>query len=267
MRCSAYCTAEKFKLKNLFNYFKEKGWMGRFYRDVLYVHDKSKLKEIFFFPIGSVVFWNITSREEKKWLEALTAFQENPIEIIEKDFFTFFYSEKTSLTTHDRFNTDIIMLESNDPQIKLAIAFGLAQSVKLEVYEEKVQTTIRKNKSLPIQLAEHGKISLSRKAISKRMGEIYLERSSVNLSSEYLEMPEYFWRYPALEDYYIITKKFLDISQRAESLNKKLDVLHDLFNILTSQLQHRHSSLLETIIIILIAIEIIVNLSGWWFQL
>ncbi len=71
-----------------------------------------------------------------------------------------------------------------------------------------MQSTNRKNKDLPQEMAKTSKISLTRKIISKRMGEIFLERASVNLNSEYLDMPEYFWKYQSLEDYYIMTEKF-----------------------------------------------------------
>lgn len=55
-------------------------------------------------------------------------------------------------------------------------------------------------------------------------------------------------------------KKFLDISNRVMALNQKLDVLQELLDILNSQVQHRHSSLLESIIILLIVVEIMVSL-------
>ena len=57
-----------------------------------------------------------------------------------------------------------------------------------------------------------------------------------------------------------MTKKFLDIPSRVMALNQKLDVLQELLDILNSQVQHRHSSLLESIIILLIVVEIIISL-------
>lgn len=57
-----------------------------------------------------------------------------------------------------------------------------------------------------------------------------------------------------------MTKKFLEIPNRVMALNQKLDVLQELLHILNSQVQHRHSSLLESIIILLIIVEIIVSL-------
>lgn len=264
MRCVAYCTAEKYELRKILTFFREKGFTGLFYRNVLYVHDAYQRKEIFLFSIGSLVFWNFTSREEKQITKELANFIPNSLAVPEVDYFIFSYKPEieSQIHVHERFNADVIILEDKDPQIKLAISYGLAQSVKLESFEEKIQKTIQKNQSLPEELAEKGKISISRHAISRRMGEIFLERNSINLSSEYLDMPEYFWKYPRLEAYFVMTEKFLDMPKRVESLNKRLDILHELFNILTMQLQHRHSSILEMIIIILIGIEIILSFTS-----
>ena len=87
------------------------------------------------------------------------------------------------------------------------------------------------------------------------MGQIFLARSSINLNSEYLAAPEYFWEHPSMEDYYNMSEKFLDIQRRVSTLSQKLDVLHELFDMLSSQLQHRHANILESIIILLIVVE------------
>jgi len=97
------------------------------------------------------------------------------------------------------------------------------------------------------------------------MGEIFMVRSSINLNSEYLDVPEFFWRNPHLEPFYVMTKKFLDIPSRVMALNQKLDVLQELLNMLNSQIQHRQSSLLESIIIMLILIEIVISLIRFHF--
>ena len=39
------------------------------------------------------------------------------------------------------------------------------------------------------------------------MGEIFIARSSINLNIEYLDVPEFFWRNPTLEPFYIMTKE------------------------------------------------------------
>ncbi len=48
----------------------------------------------------------------------------------------------------------------------------------------------------------------------------------------------------------------MDIPKRVAALHQKLDTLNEMFTMLNSQLQHQHSSVLEIVIILLIAIEI-----------
>lgn len=263
MRCVSFCTAKSYALNDLLNYFKNKKHPTKLTRNVLHVSMPKKSADIFFFSHGCFVAWNLKRKDEISLLSEIKKFSVEPIDKIEVDSFSFKYGAETSLETHERFNADVITLESDSVQIKLAISYGLAESIKLEYYEELIKNTIRKNSQLPEELAKTGKIKLSRSAISQRMGEIFIEMSSVNLNSDYLDVPEYFWRYPNLENYYTMTEQFLDITRRVTALNQRLDVLHQFFDMLTGQLQFQHSSLLETIIILLIFIEIVISLIQW----
>lgn len=263
MRCVSFCTAISYNLNELANYFKNKKLDTKLYRNVLHVHDPKIPKDIFFFSHGCFVSWNLIRKEEQVLLKEIKPYSVDPLQKIETDYFAFRMGDETYLETHDRFNLDIITLESDNVQIKLAISYGLAESIKLEYYEELIKKTIKKNSKLPRELAKTGKILLSRKSISKRMGEIFIEMSSVNLNSGYLDVPEYFWRFPNLENYYSMTEQFLDITRRVNALNQRLDVLHQFFDMLTGQLQFQHSTLLEIIIILLIFIEIVISLMQW----
>lgn len=263
MRCVSYCTAMSYDLVGLANSFKRKGHVTRLARDVLHVINPKKIGDLFFFAHGCLVCWGFTKRQEQKWVEYVQEFVREPLAHLETDQFCFRFGEETSIDAHERFKLDVITLDSDNPQIKLAISYGLAQSIKLEAFEDAIQETIKKNSYLPEEIANRGVISLSRRSIFKRIGEIFLARSSINLSIEYLDAPEFFWRNPNLEPFYVMTKKFLDIPSRVMALNQKLDVLQELLDILDSQLQHRHSSLLEMIIIALILIEIAISLWHW----
>ena len=259
-RCVSYCTAASYDLLGLASFFKKRGFTTRISRDALHIVNSKKSVDVYFFNFGSFVCWGLKKPAEDKLLEQVAQFAIRPLHPIETDYFYYNYSNITRLETHEHLRLDIINLESDDPQIKLAISYALAQSVKLESYEESIKEVIKKNDNLPEEIATRGTISLSRRAIFKRMGEIFLARSSINVNAEYLEVPEFFWRHPNLETYYISTKKFLDIPSRVMALNQKLDVLQELLYILNSQVQHHYSSLLESIIILLIAVEIIISL-------
>jgi len=263
MRCISFCTAASYRLLALADFFRSRHYVAKLFRNVLYVTKNNKDIDIFLFNHGCFVTWGLRKKQEEKLIKEIKAFSVDPLEKIETDRFIFYIDKETRLFPHQRFNVDVITLsedEIDNVQMKLAISYGLAQSIKLEFYEESIQKTIQANSHISRELAQYGRISLSRKAISKRIGGIFLTRSSVNLSSEYLDVPEYFWRYSNLEAFYVMTEKFLDIPKRVAALNQKLDVVHEILEMLNSQLQHRYSSILESVIILLIFIEIVVQI-------
>lgn len=266
LRCVSFCTADHYNLQAIANYFKQQAYAVQFYRDnILHIKLTEKQADLFLFNQGCFVSWGLKKHAEQKLIKDLQPFAIEPLKIIETDHFVYRYGYTTDIASHKKLNMDVITLDSDDAQLKLAISYALAQSVKLEHYEELIQKNIQANNHIPIELARHGKIRMSRTAISKRIGEIFIQRSYVNLNSEFLDVPEHFWRFPSMETYYITVSEFLEIPQRVEALNKKLDTLYEIFNVLTNHLQHKHSSKLEWIVILLILMEIILGLSYHFF--
>jgi len=261
MRCVSFCAAKSYRLASIASFFRNQRFVVKQHRKVLHISRPGQEYNVFVFSYGCLITWGLRKQEEQVLLKQMENFSIEPLSTIEIGKFVYHYSDHVDMTTHERFNTDIITLESDSDRLKLAISYALAQSIQLEAYESAVQKTIDQNSHYPETLAKKGSISLSQKEISRRMGQIFLARSYINLNSEYLAAPEYFWEHPSFEDHYYIVEKFLDIPSRVDALNQKLDVLHELFNMLTSQLQHRHASMLEMIIILLIFIEIVINLG------
>jgi uncharacterized Rmd1/YagE family protein len=79
-----------------------------------------------------------------------------------------------------------------------------------------------------------------------------------------LDIPEYFWEHPELEPLYVSIATHLELETRVELLNRRLDVIHDLFEMLGNELNHQHSSRLEWTIILLIVIEVFISLSEYF---
>lgn len=256
MRCTSYSTAFSYDIALLFQNMTDVARID-LYRSVIHAQfkeEEAEFKDAFYFPYGVVVFWGFSEDEEKRQLNFLKQFEKEALTKIEFDNMSFVYGEKMRI--HD----DEIILPDKDPLIKLSISFGLAQSVKLTIFEEAIQKTINQTNQLPRDLARRGKIGLSRREIAKKMGEIFLERNFVNLHAEIIDTPELFWDRPELEPLYQETVHYLDITKRVELLNKKLNILHELFEILSNQLNQRHSFRLEIIIILLIFIEVVIVL-------
>jgi uncharacterized Rmd1/YagE family protein len=79
-----------------------------------------------------------------------------------------------------RIANDAVTLSSNRAAEKLAIAFAMAQSAKLDVFEERVEETIQETKHVPQNLATTGSIQYSQGDISKLIGRLFIEVQSLS---------------------------------------------------------------------------------------
>jgi uncharacterized Rmd1/YagE family protein len=264
-RCVAYCTASSYDLKLLFESLKTK-YKATSFKDVIYFDlsanpDPASVRDVFCFSYGVCVLWGFEEGEEPIVLQTIKPFEVNSQDAYERETMNF------SFGTHARIIEDEIELPDYELLSRLAVSHGLAQSVRLATFEITIQKTIDKTKNIPEHLALRGKIPLSKKEIRKKMGELFIERSSVNLHFDILDIPEFFWEHSELEPMYTMIAKHLDLGTRLEVLNQKLDTVHDLFEMLGNELNHQHSSKLEWIIIWLIVIEVVLTLLRDVFEL
>lgn len=262
MDCRAYCTAAAYKIKAIQETYRNL-YKVTAYRDVIHldIPIPGGNADLFIFTFGSAVFWGFPKEFELDILKELTPFEENHLDEIETDEFTYVYGSAPKIID------DEITLPNHDVLTKLALSYGLAQSVKLGTFEIATQKTFNSTKYIPQDLAKNGKISLSRREIRKKMGELFIERSSVNLHVDVLDTPEFFWEYSELEPLYRTVSSYLDMGTRLEVLNHRLDVVHELFEMLGNELNHQHSSRLELTIILLIVIEVTLSLMRDVFRI
>jgi uncharacterized Rmd1/YagE family protein len=258
-RCAAYCTASSYNLKPLFEYFKGSYKTG-FFRDAVHIEvgeaePTTDVRDIFCFSYGVIVFWGFEEKEELEFLKRLKPYEHLGQDPLERELMTF------SFGLSHKIEEEEIILPDTELFSRLAVSHGMAQSVKLATFENIIQKTIDNTKNIPEQLAAKGRIPLSKREIRKKMGELFIERSSVNLHSDILDIPEFFWDHSEVEPLYTMIAKHLDLETRIEVLNARLDIVHDLFEMLGNELNHQHSSKLEWIIIWLIMIEVIITIA------
>ena len=203
------------------------------------------------FDYGVLVFWGVDEDERLAFLhrlqisgEALSGEHQEHVR---------FEVGAPALKLHG----DLISLPGEEMLLRLAVSHALAQSTKLNEFEYQAEQTIEQYAHLPKTLAETGKINLSSKRLASIRGHLFSTKSDIFLHYGLLDTPEFFWEYPEYEEAYNATMKYLDIRPREDLLSNKLNVIHELFQMLADEVKHKHSSFLEWIIIILIAFEII----------
>jgi uncharacterized Rmd1/YagE family protein len=257
MDCSAFCTASSFDIKSFYQTIKSR-YKTSLFRDVLHIEtfkeDGEDIIDVLYFPYGAVICWGANIKEARRFLEEVEEFQREPLKVIETDDFSYSYGEELKMIEDD------IILPDEELLTKVAVSHGLAQSVKLGAFEFTISEAFEKTKHIPEDLAKKGKIRLSRKEIRKKMGELFIDRSSINLHVDVLDTPEFFWEYPELEPHYSYIANELDIETRGQVLNQRLDVLRELFEMLGNEVDNQHSTRLEWIIILLIMSEVILSI-------
>ncbi|KAJ5833036.1 hypothetical protein N7474_001347 [Penicillium riverlandense] len=228
--------------------------------------------EMFVFSYGVVVFWNFTERQEKDLLADLVFATSSatgiPIPLAtmpldEEDFETEeFHFEYSTEISRPRVYNDMITLRSGDHMIKLAISHGIAQSTKLCFFEEVMARQMDDAKDVPRRLAMSGKLGMKREEVFRILGRLFKSRVEVNLSSNMLDVPNFFWESePTLYPLYIAVREYLEIKPRIQVLNERCRVFLDLAEILSDSIADSRTSYQTWIIIVLILISIIVTVS------
>lgn len=251
--CVSYCTADSYDFGFVAETLRKEDLGARFYDDVIHVEiDEAR---IFIFSYGCVVFWGASSEIIEKILALVQEHAIKPLKALVQDECKFSYGDETVIEEEE----DLVVVEAGDPLILLSLSYGMSQSIKLTVFENSIMRSIQKSKDLPDELAQKGSISLSRQKLSRKIGALFLERHSINLQNDLLDTPEFFWRRPRYESYYHMSADYLDIATRTAILNQRLGILHELYEMMSDELKHLHSSRLEWIIILLIVMEVIMS--------
>ena len=219
-------------------------------------------QDIFYFDYGCVVFWGLSSREEKAAIDELAAFTIEPVSPTEQstsfDTLEYIFDRKANPQRPIRF--DRMRLRSAQFEEKMALSYAMAQSSKLFVFESRVLDSVEMTRYLPRELAKNGRIDSSKKALNQQIGELFVEQTEVNLFSSILDTPDFLWENDEHLPAYQYTRSYLEVDDRVALLNSRLAVIRDLLDVLTGQVADNNSTRLEWIVIWLIAVEIVMGI-------
>ncbi|WPH03285.1 Hypothetical protein R9X50_00616200 [Acrodontium crateriforme] len=246
--------------------------------------DAHTVAELFIFSYGVAVLWNFTPNQEKDLLADLT-FSANPHTTMpsqkssqhmtptpiafslmtrpldESDFETeeLHFQYNTSIEKPRIYN-DMITLRTSDHMVKLAMSHAIAQSTKLSFFEERMHRTMSEAQYVPRRLALEGRLGMSRKEVVSLVGRLFEGRVNVNLSSNMLDTPSFFWdSEPTLHPLYQAVREYLEIKPRIQVLNERCQVFLDLAEILSDAIADVKMTRITWIIIVLIVISILVT--------
>lgn len=246
-RVTSYCTAESYNLKNLYKILKEDSQAEKiqmYFGECLYMSfgiEEGRKADIYFLHYGVVVMWGLTESEEQSILRLTSRIQENPYDLKSVEIENFMYG----ISKNSQIVNDKIFLSEENVHTKMVLSIAMAQSVKLDYFEELVDNTIGTVKGLPDEVEKEGKVGKKRQDIMKVMGKLHKLSFNLNLVSNILGEPEFVWEYSAFSSLYETCIRYLDIKTRADLLNKRCEIIHGILEILSDNITTQNSERLE----------------------
>lgn len=208
-------------------------------------------KTIYLKDYGSIVFLGWNETEISKFLKDrfnivnLANLKSEEMEV-----------EQNSLVEH-QVNFDNIIVPELTPEVIHIISLNLAQSVVLSDYQEQADEILSNSTSISQELKDSGRVSKRIKELRKLLGRAIVLKNTVAENLYIFETPEFASNVEELTKMDTELNENLDILNRFRSLQHNLSTVTDSLSFILDILRHKHSTILEWIIIILILIEVI----------
>ena len=308
---TAYCAAEMYNISSAARLVKAQGYeldplQTGLYPQVIHLQTRERPSEvkdsqqgdIFIFPSGTMVTWNVREREALHLVNRVlpASAEGSHLDLMETEDLEYLEdpTRETSEvigdtivlgTQAERDTTDAKNLTAPDESdqrheidtvlAKIAFSSGLARSTKLAVLETLLSAYQHSTRGIPVMLAKGENKTLGRKSVPftrsfilRKTGELLSIRAQLNLYSELTDsMPDIFWdsRHElGLGEYYDQVGRALDVGVRIKVLNEKIGFAQEIASVLRESLSEKHGLRLEWAIIALIAVEVVLEFYRHW---
>lgn len=220
----AYATAEEYDLEALHTALTKQDLYEtrKFYTDPDVLHVRSKYnvepeaRDILFFREGSVVLWNCSEAEANTVLRNLRQFEINAykedVVFAEKEIMNYAYVEEQL----GSLKNETFYVQHNDEGDleKFTFSNAMTSSVKLGIWEATLDEYIDGLANVTMVLKEGRRIRMTRATVLQKTGELFALKHLINLDSDLLETPDFYWDREALEDLFNKTSIYFSIPKR-----------------------------------------------------
>ncbi|XP_033606078.1 required for meiotic nuclear division protein 1 homolog isoform X2 [Cryptotermes secundus] len=208
--------------------------------------------------VGTTVFWNVPELESGNVLSFIRQFEENSYDerLVHDESEVMPYTHAVGKQSHIQDGHIMLGSEGQTELDKYTFSNVMALSVKLGVWEASLNRYVDSIEFVIEDLKHGTKISMSREDVLRKTGELFSLRHLINLSSDLLDTPDFYWEHEGQEELYKKMCSYFSISRRTRVMNEKLNHCVELVELLSSHLSDRHHIRLEWMIIILIMVEV-----------
>jgi uncharacterized Rmd1/YagE family protein len=205
-------------------------------------------------PYGTVVLIGVSLGEEEVFLQELGDRIESRLDA------PVIVASEIEIGTRDGIAGDIITVRNLSPPRLVAVADALAKNVALAFEEEEVRKLIEVLEPFASDLASTGRLPWQRKRMLRTVGHALLTHHRLLERVEVEERPELLSDDGEVGHLHERLAEAYHFRKRAKALSRKLDAIEVMMAALTELIDAQRGIRLETMIVLLIMLEISVYL-------
>jgi uncharacterized Rmd1/YagE family protein len=206
---------------------------------------------------GAAVFFDTPTAGQARFIGTLTSLIEQPYERTE--------SEEVSICVRDDKKEGMeggvtVFLKDTSVERLQVVAAALGKSVALAQYETDIALTFESIEPIAARLEKSGKVGRDARTLLRHIGRALQNEHKMVARVEVVERPELLWEHPELEQLYIRLEDEFELAERAEILDRKLELISRTVSTTLDLLQSQRGLRVEWYIVGLIVFEIFLSL-------
>jgi required for meiotic nuclear division protein 1 len=211
---------------------------------------------------GSVVFFNVPDEVAERELEAIHEYRLPTEAGRATDLFLMEVAGPPAGagSARPRIFFDRIVVSELSPQLIKIVCMLLAESTALEYYEALIENLLEKTNKYSKKLHRQGRMLESSEDLIKFIG-MCLDTKQEIISNLYIvDSPDETWENVELDRVHQELKTMMEVDTRYRALEYKIKIIQESVEIIVDLSKSRRETLLETVIILLIAFEIVLSI-------
>ncbi|ADY29888.1 MULTISPECIES: RMD1 family protein [Cellulophaga] len=209
-------------------------------------------KFVYIFQYGMVGFFNHTLEEKRTILDSIKPFCKGlKDERFSEEVNVVIEPEKQEVS----FNKVIIPFFDYEA-IRL-IVLNASQSVALDNYFDITEQLLGETNEHTKYLEQKGKLDISGNKLKRFIGRVLNIKNEISENLYIFDSPDITWDNEALSLLNLELKKTFDLKDRYRYIHERLEIIKENLELFKDIMDHKESSRLEWIIIILIVIEVL----------
>jgi uncharacterized Rmd1/YagE family protein len=261
-RIKAMHVAERLRLKDLRERFSRPPIEFSNYELVIQYSEDSY---VFVYNYGSIVFFNVPDDVQERELSGIQEYRMPSDLARTSDVFLMDVQDTQAPdgAPQNKVYFDRVVVQSlSYAKIKISCML-LAESTALEYYEILIENLLERTNTFSRKLERQGRIIESSEELIKFIGMCLNTKQEIISNLYIVDSPDETWDSHELDRIHKEVKTMMEIDTRYRALEYKIKIIQESVEIIVDLAKSKRETMLELIIILLIAFEVVMGIIKW----